>query len=234
MRYAHENLSKYRKKDIDRKIGVLGIRPIDVMIIGATGAGKSTTLNALVQYTAAKIGEGTDPETKNITFYELNEFVRLWDTPGLGDGISEDKAHIQKITELMKKNYKASNGCKYGYIDIVLIVADGSVRDMGTLITLVNIVKPYISPKRILVAVNQADIAMKNISHWDDKNALPDEKLKIFLDERAKSVKQRIQESCKLDVPTPVCYSARYGYNVKELLDILIDSMPASRRVAVK
>ncbi len=131
MQYALENLSQYRKNDIDKKIDIIGTRPVDVMITGATGAGKSTTLNALVQRTAAKIGERTDPQTKDITSYELNEFVRLWDTPGLGDGISEDKAHIQKITALLRKSYRTSNGNKYGFIDMVLVIADGSCTRYG-------------------------------------------------------------------------------------------------------
>lgn len=234
MQYVHEDLSQYIKNDVNKKIDIIGTRPVDVMITGATGAGKSTTLNALIQRTAAKIGEGADPQTKDIKSYELNEFVRLWDTPGLGDGISEDKSHIQKITALLKKSYYTSNGNKYGFIDMVLIVADGSVRDMGTLLDLINTIKPYISPRRILVAVNQADFAVKGGSHWDEKNALPDEYLKNFLIDKAFSVKRRIEESCGINVSMPVCYSAMYGYNVRGLLDILIDGIPSSRRDSVQ
>lgn len=234
MQYIHEDLSRYRKNDVNKKIDIIGTRPVDVMITGATGAGKSTTLNALIQRTAAKIGEGADPQTKDIKSYELNEFVRLWDTPGLGDGISEDKAHIKKITSLLRRSYCTSNGNKYGFIDMVLVIADGSVRDMGTLFNLIDTIKPYISPTRILVAVNQADFAIKGGSHWDEKRALPDEYLKNFFNERAFSIKRRIEESCGINVPMLICYSAMYGYNIKSLLDILIDRIPSSRRDSVQ
>ena len=39
--------SSYRKNDIEAKIEMVGVRPLDVMVTGVTGAGKSTTLNSL-------------------------------------------------------------------------------------------------------------------------------------------------------------------------------------------
>ncbi|WVU42142.1 hypothetical protein V3433_12050 [Fusobacterium polymorphum] len=36
----------YRTTDINNNLNRIGIRPLDVMVTGVTGAGKSTTLNA--------------------------------------------------------------------------------------------------------------------------------------------------------------------------------------------
>ena len=36
----------YRTEDIDANLRQMRICPLDVMVVGATGAGKSTTLNA--------------------------------------------------------------------------------------------------------------------------------------------------------------------------------------------
>lgn len=38
--------SSYRTNDIDTNLKKMQIRPLDVMVTGVTGAGKSTTLNA--------------------------------------------------------------------------------------------------------------------------------------------------------------------------------------------
>lgn len=38
--------STYRMDDIDNNLKRMQIRPLDVMVTGVTGAGKSTTLNA--------------------------------------------------------------------------------------------------------------------------------------------------------------------------------------------
>lgn len=41
----------------------------------------------------AKVGDGVDPETMKLHPYELNDFFRVWDTPGLGDGVKIDQIH---------------------------------------------------------------------------------------------------------------------------------------------
>lgn len=37
----------YRKNDIEKKLEKARFRPLDVMVTGVTGAGKSTTLNTI-------------------------------------------------------------------------------------------------------------------------------------------------------------------------------------------
>ena len=75
----------YRKDDIENHISKIGFRPLDVMVTGATGAGKSSTLNSFFDKTVAKVGDGVDPETMELDSYSLTEKMRFWDTPGLGD-----------------------------------------------------------------------------------------------------------------------------------------------------
>ena len=41
----------------------------------------------------AEVGVGVDPETSNITSYTLDNLT-IWDTPGLGDGIENDKGKM--------------------------------------------------------------------------------------------------------------------------------------------
>ena len=69
---------------------------INLMITGATGCGKSSTINALFNTEVAKVGVGVDPETMDITKYELDNLV-LWDSPGLGDGKEADNRHAKNI-----------------------------------------------------------------------------------------------------------------------------------------
>ena len=69
---------------------------LNVLITGATGAGKSSTINALFDTTVARVGYGVDPETMDIEKYDLKEMV-LWDTPGLGDGREADNRHAKNI-----------------------------------------------------------------------------------------------------------------------------------------
>lgn len=222
-------LSQYRKSDIDARLCQARFRPLDIMVTGVTGAGKSTTLNSFFQKTVAAVGSGVDPETMELDAYELNDSFRLWDTPGLGDGVERDKIHKKKLIDLLYKTY-SMDGNIYGFIDLVLIIIEGANRDMGTTYTLLNeVIIPNIQRDRILIAINQADVSMKS-RHWNNQTNMPDEQLQTFLRQQAISVKKRIKEASGMDIITPICYSAQYGYNVKQLFDFIIDNMPLQRR----
>ena len=200
----------YRTTDINNNLNHIGIRPLDVMVTGVTGAGKSTTLNAFFQKTVAKVGDGVDPETMELDAYALNDFFRVWDTPGLGDGVEKDKIHKKKLIDLLYKTYSVDNQI-YGFIDMVLVIIEGATRDMGSTYTLLNeIIVPNIQKNRILVAINQADIAMKGF-YWNNITKLPDSQLINFLNDKAISIKERVKEATGVDILTPVYYSAEYS-----------------------
>ena len=172
--------SQYRINDLTQKMKLMAIRPLDVMVTGVTGAGKSTTLNSLFEKCVAKVGNGVDPETMNLTAYMLNDAARFWDTPGLGDGVERDKIHAKKIVDLLYKAYHV-DGKNYGWIDMVLVIIEGINRDMGSTYRLLNeIIVPNFQRDRILVAINQSDVAMKG-RHWDSFYNRPDNTLKNFL-----------------------------------------------------
>lgn len=247
----------YRVDAIKRNLRYANIKPLDVMITGATGAGKSTTLNTIFQTNLAKAGDGVDPETMEVTGYKLNDVFRLWDTPGLGDGVDIDKKHGEKILDLLHHGSFYDETRLIAFIDMCLVIVDGSNRDMGTTYKLINeilvpninldvgvrtivdiynnidikcddVVVPNIEPDRVFVAINQADMAMKGY-HWDKENNIPDSTLTAYLEEQALSVKKRIKEATGLNVIKPVCYSAKYGWNLESVFDMLIDNIPQER-----
>ena len=219
----------YRVKDIKENLSVANFRPLDVLVIGGTGAGKSSTINAMFQQEVAKVGRCCDPETMNISSIELNELLRFWDSPGLGDNVLSDRRYSKELVDLLYKDY-CLDSRKYGLIDIVLVILDGSSRDMGTTYKILNeIVIPNFQIDRILVGINQADMAMKG-RHWDVRNNCPDSILRDFLNEKAESVQLRLAEATGVRVSKPVYYSAERNYSVEKLLDMIIDNMPRERR----
>jgi hypothetical protein len=209
------------------------IHPLDVMVTGVTGAGKSTTLNSFFQKTVAKVGTGVDPETMELDSYSLNDSFRLWDTPGLGDGVEIDQKHKKKMTELLYKTYN-NDGRQYGFIDMCMVIIEGANRDMGTTYTLLNeVVVPNIQNDRILVVINQADVAMRG-RHWDRTKNEPESKLLNYLDEQADSVKKRVKEATGIDIIKPVYYSAEYSWNIPSVFDMIIDNMPTQKRELIR
>jgi len=61
-------MKNYRFHDIQSHIRQNNLlTPLDILLVGGTGTGKSSTLNALFGSTVAKIGDGVDPETQYIS-----------------------------------------------------------------------------------------------------------------------------------------------------------------------
>lgn len=224
-----KELYNYRIDDIEKNLRIANLRPLDIMVTGNTGAGKSTTLNALFTKEVAKVGTGVSPETMELKAYSLNDTMRFWDTPGLGDGVEMDKIHSQKLIKLLYDTYTLGNQ-DYGFIDLVIVIVEGINRDMGTTYKLLNeIIVPNFQKDRILIAINQADVAMKGRG-WNYNTNTPDEKLFYFLESQALSIQRRIKEATGVVVKRPIYYSAEYGYNITKFYDFIIDNMPRERR----
>ncbi len=219
----------YRLNDIDRNLNIARFRPLDILIVGATGTGKSSTINALFEKSVARVGQHCDPETMNISAMQLNDFMRFWDTPGLGDNIARDKVYSKNLIDLLYRDYHMDNN-RYGLIDTVLVILDGSGRDMGTTYRVLNdVIIPNFNANRILVAINQADMAMKG-RHWNRSMNCPDEILLNFLEEKVNSICTRLLEATGINIPKPIFYSVEKNYNIEKLLDMIIDNMPRERR----
>ena len=220
-----EKYKNYRYNELVQKSSEVDII-FDIMVTGVTGAGKSTTLNTFFEKEVAKVGKGVEPETMDLASYKLNNVFRFWDTPGLGDGKEKDKQHSKLLIDLLYKSYGKNNG----WIDLVLVIIEGSNRDMGTTYKLLNeVIVPNFQKDRILVAVNQADIAMKG-RYWDYNTNRPMPKLKQFLEDKVDSIQKRVKEATGIDIIRPIYYSAEYNYNIDKLLDLLIDNMPTKKR----
>ena len=68
-------MQTYKTTEIETKIRAAGFVPLDILLVGATGVGKSSTLNALFGSEIAKVGTGADPETQLVESYRLMSSV---------------------------------------------------------------------------------------------------------------------------------------------------------------
>jgi len=222
-------------------IGVQGgcdILVTNLMLVSATGAGKSRTINALFDMSVAKVGVGVDPETKEIAKFDLGNLT-IWDTPGLGDSAKADKSHIRQIV----KKLSETDGDGRLLIDLVLVVLDAGSKDLAVSYDVINnTLIPCLGKDnrhRILIALNQSDMAMKG-RHWDHEQSKPEPALENFLKKKAESVKRRILTATNVTVD-PVCYCAGYTdgtekqnpYNLSKLLYYILMAVPAEKRLVL-
>ncbi|WP_338995264.1 GTPase family protein [Fusobacterium polymorphum] len=231
------NVPEKEKSKLLKNLFHLKEQKINLMITGATGCGKSSTINALFDLDIAKVGTGVNPETMEITRYDLDNLI-LWDSPGLGDNKDADRRHTRGI--ISKLNEKDEKGNLL--VDLILVILEGSSKDLGTSYDLINeVIIPNLGEdkkNRILVAINQADVAMKG-RYWNYKENKPEPKLVEFLEEKVKSVSKRIKEATGLDI-TPIYYSAGFKedgikqnpYNLSKLLYYIIKHTPKEKRAS--
>ncbi len=225
----------------ERLSGLIKMREkkANIMLVGATGSGKSSTVNALFNMEVAKVGVDVDPETSVITNYTLDNLT-IWDTPGLGDGVESDKRYQEMITRKLSET--DADGAPL--IDLVLVILDASSKDLSTSFDLINnVLVPCLGEDkqgRILIGLNQADMAMKG-KHWDVEKNEPDAILLDFLKKKSNSVSMRIAEGTGLSI-RPVYYCAGYKedggdqckpYNLTKLLYYIVKSIPKEKRLAL-
>ena len=235
----NQDLPRNVKEQLKENIRKLSSQPMNIMVTGATGCGKSSTINALFDTEKAVVGTGPSPETMDIRRYDLDNLV-IWDSPGLGDGKEADERHAKNIIDKLHEKDNRGNLL----IDLVLVILDGSSRDLGTSYDLINtVIIPNLGEKkegRILVAINQCEMAMKG-RYWDVKKHLPEQPLIDFLEEKVRSVRKRILDSTGVDVD-PMYYSAGFkekdmpqepSFNINKLLYYIISKAPEEKRIFV-
>lgn len=205
---------------------ILAKNKVNIMLAGATGAGKSSTINALFNIDKAEVGYGTNPQTREIEKYTFSN-VTLWDTPGFGDSPEHDRHTAGMIKDLLWRKNDEGNPL----IDLVLVVVDGSSRDMMSTFELItNVIEPNVHYRdSIVVGINQTDIAMKG-RHWDSENRKPESQLIEFMNDKIRSVKTRISSSCDLNVKV-MYYSATERYNILKLLCFILENLPDEEKM---
>lgn len=212
---------------------------VNILVIGATGVGKSSTINALFDHTnivnrnLCEIGYESAPKTKESLSYDIGK-VKIWDTPGLGDNIEKDKEYKKQIIDLLNK--RDSNDDIL--IDLILAIIDGSNKDISTTIDLINqTLLPNLAKEdhnRILIGINKID-KIKSSKYWDFRNTKPMSQLNDYLIDLKSDIKSRIFDATSV-VIKPIVFSAGdpsvniKPYNLLELIDYLLKNIPFEKR----
>ena len=124
---------------------------VNILFIGRTGVGKSSTINTLLGTKHAKI-DSIKPGTDEIQIYNFKN-LKVYDSPGFGESKEKDEKIRKEIFNLItKKNAKGE-----GLIDIIFFIFDANSRDYSESYIIINefISKLLDNPKRLVLALNK-------------------------------------------------------------------------------
>ncbi|EMF1843400.1 50S ribosome-binding GTPase [Campylobacter upsaliensis] len=213
--------------------------PLNILIIGGTGVGKSSTINAIYGANRVKVGSNPNPQTQEIEQCQISKNITLYDSPGLGEGSEKDKQHMEKIHKLLTDTDENGNA----KIDLALVITDATVKGLGQEYeTIKYLLKTLGDSKRILIGLNRCDCAVSE-RYFDRENNKLGKEQEQFLQDKVADLQKRIKTDTGLSLGKDeiVYYSAGFydentqtqdnPYNIVQLEKMVLSKIPKQKRV---
>jgi hypothetical protein len=187
-------------------------KPTHIAVIGKTGTGKTSTINALF---------GTDWEISHVRAATKEEQVfvytgergrlKISDLPGFGEDIDTEAQHNNLYKRVL------------GECDVALFILKADARDMLEVQrTLRDVVGNTLNnlAKRIVIGLNQVDLVQPG--RWLDAPNIPsleqERSIERIIKERVKS----IRKVCPIRSSQVIAYSAVKRYRLVQLFEAMI------------
>ena len=212
--------------------------PLNILLIGGTGVGKSSTINAIYGANRVKVGTSARPQTQEIQECQISKNITLYDSPGLGEGSEKDKQHMEKIHKLLTDTDENGNA----KIDLALVITDATVKGLGQEYeTIKYLLKTLGDSKRILIGLNKCDKAVSE-RYFDRENNKLSKEQEQFLREKVTDLQTRIKADTGLSLMRDdiVYYSAGLydeetqtqdkPYNILQLEKMILSKIPKQKR----
>lgn len=207
-------------------------KPFKVAVIGQSGVGKSTTINAVfgVNNYVSDIAEGTTNIEEQTFDIDGHYKMIFYDTPGLNNDIDKDKKYLKMYEEILPQ------------CDVIMYIINAATRNFGEDC---RILKEHIIPlcsekgimQNIIIAINKIDAIGESDSDnpeskWDIVKNEPTLHLENLIEQRlkdmcAKMVQENLLGRDEKNKVTPnriCCYSAVYEYNVEAFLKAILET----------
>jgi uncharacterized protein len=199
--------------------------PVRIALIGLTGVGKSSTLNALfnsgapISHTRACTQEALEYET-DVNEYEASEGrkIHVFDMPGLGEGIKQDKVHIKTYARVLPD------------VDLCLWIFSAINRAITPIQTFL-MDYGHLTPT-LVFGMNKVDLVQPGAEAWNKTLNLPSPDQEKNIEDREEDFREKLRE-CHWDGEV-VSYSAEKRYQLQELLTQMLLAASDKRRWVLK
>jgi uncharacterized protein len=198
--------------------------PIRIALIGLTGVGKSSTINVLF-HAGAPVSH-TRACTKEAEEYELDptdvmEFptakgrnIHVFDMPGLGEDIEEDKSHIETYSRVLPD------------VDVALWIMSAINRAIRPVQEFLRD-HGHLTPN-LVIGVNKVDLVPPGAEAWNKKFNLPSREQEQNIKGREDDIREKLRRwDWNGEV---VAYSAEKRYQLPELLHQMLRAASEKRR----
>lgn len=213
------------EKQLEEKIR--NERPPQIAIIGFTGVGKSSTLNAL--FNAGRPTSDVKACTQRVSsvFGNIEPYtgskgiIEIYDMPGLGEDIDKDPEFYKIYIDVLPK------------VDVIIWTFHASDRVMAPMQQAICQLQRKIGSdftNKLLFAINKADTAAPGESDWNLKFNVPSELQKRNLCNTEKYIREKVLRVLPNWKGSIVSYSAKYRYHLDQLMTAMIEAMPEKRR----
>lgn len=201
------------------------VDPPRIALIGLTGVGKSSTINALfnagqpIDNVCACTQEANEINGDVSKYTGSKGSIIIYDMPGLGESISRDKQHYETYSKVIPK------------VDAIVWILHASDRSMEpmqrALMSLSNEHKGF--DKKLMFAINKADATHPGETFWKSEINVPSKEQTENINKFEEYVKSHIHEVLPKWNGDIITYSAKKRYRLDQLILAMIKVMPKDR-----
>ena len=222
---ASEKDIQYVLRTLQNKVNEVPLPRI--AIIGFTGVGKSTTLNALFNAgrPTSDIRDCTQEEAPVIgkvdKYTGSNGSVIIYDMPGLGEDMYTDQKHFATYRKVLPE------------VDVAIWTFHTGDRAMTPMQEALKGLIKYLGPdfqKKLMFAVNKADAIPPGESDWNQRLNAPSNAQRKNIMELESYIKEKIRQVMPEWRGALVTYSAKQRFHLEQLMEAMIETMPKERR----
>ncbi len=197
--------------------------PPRIALIGETGVGKTTTINALfnqgleISHTVPCTTKPEEFEVQAEEYIGSEGLIKIIDMPGLGEDLETDEKHKKAYFDVLPT------------CDVAVWILKADVRTMTQIqVYLKDVVgKAMGGYDRIVIGLNQVDVIQPG--KWNEKANISSLEQEVSISERLEDISKKIRHVCDIQKEQIIPYSALKRYRLENLFNAMMEACPQKR-----